>query len=259
MSVCFILFTFPLFNFGASASFQYKHVGDFLPYGYVLAIPGTFLAALLLIRWKNIVLIPILIILASWQWYVIVIDKATFAYYDDDRRALAGAAFLLEQRPDLLQKDKRTLLVEDSARSVGNYARGQNGVLSISADAPSMVAEKNRIRPVTGVLGEFFQYYNAERILFVDWLMLSSEVFQPGLDSISSDFFRRLSQDPQIDWTACLQDSHGRKLWIGEVKSNGTPLENAPVYDVDPFADIYQQKYNRISFLKRNVRNILHY
>jgi hypothetical protein len=65
--------------------------------------------------------------------------------------------------------------------------------------------------------------------------------------------------DPQIDWIACFQDAENRKLWIGEIKPGGTPINEAKVYEVEPLADLYQEKYNRISFLKRNVRYLLHW
>lgn len=259
MSAWFFLASLPFMKHGSTLDYLYQDVGDFHPYGYVFALPSTFLASLLCVKFKKPSLIGIFLILTGWQWYVIAHDQDTFAYRSDDRRAVAGAAFLLEKRPDLLQQEKRTLLVGDIPRSIGNYARGENSVLSIAVNAPQIVAEKNRVHAPTGILGEFLQSYDTERILFFDWLILSSEVFDAGLDRISFNFYQRLSQDPHIDWFACLQDQHGRKIWLGEVKTEGAAFVNAHVYEVEPFAQIYQQKYNRISFLKRNVRRILHY
>ena len=43
------------------------------------------------------------------------------------------------------------------------------------------------------------------------------------------------------------------------MKPGGPALDAAPVVEVEPLADLYTRKYDRISFLKQNVRHVLHY
>ncbi len=175
---------------------------------------------------------------------------------------LAVTAFLIEQRPDLLGKDKIAFLAGEQARSIGQYARGQNMVLSLFADYPKYLAKKFRENPgksIEGFAEDMILSYTTQRKLKVDWLILTPELLNPGPQNASFEFYRRLAADPQIHWIACFKDTIGRQLCLGEVKSEGTPLEKARVYEVGPLADIYEKKYNRIGFLKKNIKYILHY
>ena len=48
-------------------------------------------------------------------------------------------------------------------------------------------------------------------------------------------------------------------MWLGEVKPGGPAMTAAPVVEVEPLADRYHRMYDRVSFLRRNVRYVLHY
>jgi hypothetical protein len=259
MSIWLLFFSFPLLKFGVNVSFNDQNLGDYLPYGYVLGLPLAFLAARALLACRTLIRILCIVGFVGWQWSVIIQDHDTFAYPDDDRRAIAGAAFVLDNRPDLLAPGKRTLLIGDIPRSIGNYARGQNLVLSLGANAPAIFQNVSPEHPVGGVVSEFFQIYQGEHTLPIDWLILTPDLLEVGPGKQSAGFYRQIVHDPQINWIARLQDRNGRELWIGEVRPGGTPLDHAPIYEVEPFAQRYQQEYNHIRFLKRNVRYILHY
>ena len=109
------------------------------------------------------------------------------------------------------------------------------------------------------VLLDFVNSYNQDNQIKADWIILTTETISPSPQNPSASFYKKLLSDPQVHWFACLVGRKERKLWMGEVKKNGIPVEMAEIYDVDPLADHYSEKYDRISFLKRNVKHILHY
>lgn len=172
----------------------------------------------------------------------------------DDRRVMAAAAFLNEQRPDLLETGRVALLPRNEAANVGQYARGRNTRLVMPTDFPvelRLHSAASKFEP----LRDFVTGYIERNELHMDWLILTSEL----LDSTRpvTWFYRRLRDDPRIHWIAELKDHRGRTLLLGEVnpRAGGNV---PPIMDVDPLADLYERKYDRLSFLRRNVRDVFH-
>jgi hypothetical protein len=248
----------PLLKFAGGVSLSSRLEG-FVTYAYVVGIPGTILSALVFLRVKNAFLTAsLVVVMVGIQWYIIANDDLTFKY-DDDRRALATATFLIENRPDLLEQGKLAILPGDIAREIGQYARGQNWVLSMIVNFPRYIEEISRERSVGEPAVDIIITYALKGELKADWLILYPELLQPSKENQSFEFYRRLYADPQISWVACFRDQYERKLWLGEVKPDGVPIDMAMVYEVEPLAEVYNKKYNRINFLKRNVNYILHY
>lgn len=246
MSLWLFVFSIPLL----------KNVGS-VTYGYVLAVPVAILSSLFLVRVKSHFVVLLVFVLIGFQWYSTT-QARTFAFRDDDRRVLAAAAFLIEKRSDLLEKGKRAFLPRNEPSNVGQYARGRNGFIAMPMNFPT---EKflHSAGTKEEILMDFITAYNDSGEIRADWLILSSETVTPSAHNQSSEFYRRLFADPQITWIACFKDNKNRKLWLGEVKEGGFPADMVKVYDVDFLADIYAEKYDKISFLKRNVRLIFHH
>jgi hypothetical protein len=260
MGVWLVLFSIPLMKFAASLNLE-TPLEAVLIYAYVLGIPVTVFPALILSKEKKgFVTIGVVCLMIWVQWYVIITNEQTFHYGYHDRRPLAVATFLIEQRPDLLEEGKLAFFPGDHIRNIGQYARGQNFVFSISADFPGYLEKKireNPGRPIGGTAGDIIVSYMTQGVLKINWLVLTPELLDP--ENASFEFYRRLYRDPQIHWIACFTDRADRAVWLGEVKPGGTSIEMADVHAVDLLADAYEKKYNRISFLKKNVRYILHY
>ncbi|MCP4368047.1 MAG: hypothetical protein GY797_08055, partial [Deltaproteobacteria bacterium] len=179
MSVWLIVFSLPLLKFAASLTLE-TNLRGFLTYSYVIGIPMTIFSALLLVKDKRGFFIAGVVCLMVWnQWHVIITNEQTFTFKNPDRRVLAVTAFLIEQRPDLLGKDKIAFLAGEQARSIGQYARGQNMVLSLFADYPKYLAKKFRENPgksIEGFAEDMILSYTVQRKLKVDWLILTPEL-----------------------------------------------------------------------------------
>ncbi len=261
MGIWLLLFSLPLFI--SIAGFPPEKSQFFLSYSYVIVIPLILLAALVLSMAKKWFLATSVVCIMIWsQWYAIITIKLPFPFNDDDRRIVAAATFLIEQRPDLLNQGKIALLAGDHAKGAGQYARGQNWIVAIHVNFPKFLAEElqeEKQNLARRVGGRILLTYTTQKKLNVDWLILTPELLSSSPENQSFEFYQLLAADPQINWIACFQDVQNRKLWIGEVKPEGTPIAKAAIYDVEPLADIYQHKYNRINFLKRNIKYLLHF
>jgi len=224
-------------------------------HGYMVAIPVATLSALFLWRLKPSHALILVIVMAGFQ--VSAISRGIEQGIDaDDRRVLAAAAFLNEERPDLLRKGTIAFLPRNEASNVGQYARGQSALVIMPADFP-VEMRLHSVGSKEDVLLDFVNAYNRNGEIKADWLILSSENLSTRTKAF--EFYGKLRSDPKMSWIAAFTDRHGRSLWLGEVKPGGTPLERVNSYEVDVLADIYEKKYDRISFLKRNVAYILHY
>jgi hypothetical protein len=184
----------------------------------------------------------------------LTIRGSDWIWGNDDRRVMAAAAFLNEQRPDLLEIGRVALLPRDAPANVGQYARGRNTRLVMPIDFPVTLrlhSAASKLEP----LRDFVTAYQERNELHTDWLILASELLDSSQPVAS--FYRRLRADPRIHWIAELKDHRGRALLLGEVnpRAGGNV---PPVVDVDPLADLYARKYDRLSFLRRNVRYVLH-
>jgi len=173
----------------------------------------------------------------------------------DDRRVMAAAAFLNERRPDLLAPGKVALLPRDDAANVGQYARGRNTRLVMPRDFPVDLRLRSSASKLQPLL-DFVSAYRDRNELHIDWLILSPELYSEGRPPVRS-FYQRLRDDPRIHWIADLTDHRGRKLLLGEVVA-AAGGNVPPVVDVDPLADVYARKYDRLDFLRRNVRSVFH-
>lgn len=224
-------------------------------YLYVVAVPTALLASLAFVRLRLSHGIAIAAILLSVQVYV----TATRHFSEDinaGRRVLAAATFLLEQRPDLLAREKTAFLPRNMAANVGQYARGQNKRIVMPQEFP-VERHKHAIGSDETVLLAFVDAYNRDGLISADWVVLDSELFSGDLQA--SGFYGRIAKDSKIRWIACFRDSGG-EMFIGEVTpGQGSPMEEAPKLDTDMLSRMYRDRYDRISHLKKNVEYVDHY
>jgi|GEM_PF-2032612 len=225
-------------------------------YLYVAALPTTVLAAMSVSRLPRPAIGVLCAVMLVFQ--VCLTFSKDFTPYDDgDRRVLAAAYFLIEQRPDLLREDKTAFLPRNIAAAVGQYARGQNKRVVMPKDFP-IDRRKHAIGSPEPILHAFVDAYEKKNELMADWLILDTELFSK--DIRSRDFYRLIQNDPNVRWIARFSDPNRGELYIGEVqKGRGPRAEDAPALDTRKLSDSYINKYDRISFLKRNVQYIDHF
>jgi len=228
-------------------------------YGYVAAAAMALLAACLLIRLKTPAILLVVAAMVMIQLAVLpirVVDRDT-----DDRRVLAAAAFLIEQRPDLLAPERTAFLPGDQAANVGQYARGENQRVVMPADFP-VELKLHSVASHEATLRVFVEAYESRSEIKADWLVLSCEMLleceTPGGATRAVEFYRKVRADPRVRWIAVFKDSRRRALWIGEVTSGPAGSGPTPEFGVDALAREYERKYDRYRFLKRNVRYIMH-
>ncbi len=120
-----------------------------------------------------------------------------------------------------------------------------------------MERHKHAIGSDETVLLAFVDAYERDGLILADWVVLDSELFSGDLQA--SGFYGRLAKDSTIRWIACFQDSGG-EMFIGEITSGrGSPLEEAPKLDTETLSQLYRERYDRISHLKKNVEYVDHY
>jgi hypothetical protein len=225
-------------------------------YLYVVALPTTVLAAMSLSRLPRPAIGVLCAIMLVFQAYL-TFSKDFTPYEDGDRRVLAAACFLIEQRRDLLREDRTAFLPRNIAAAVGQYARGQNKRVVMPKDFPTD-RRKHAIGSPEPILHAFVDAYEKKNELLADWVILDTELF--SRDIRSRDFYRRIQNDPNVRWIARVSDPNRGELYIGEVqKGKGSPAENAPALDTRTLSKAYIKKYDHISFLKRNVQYIDHF
>ena len=245
-------------------------------YFYTVAVPlaglaGLALGRLTVARWGRVMVVGLIVVMAALQARL-VIERAQQERHTqdvDDRRVLAAAAFLVERRGDLLQPGRRALLPRNDGANIGQYARGRNDRIIMPVDFPAEMVLRS-VGSKEDVLKDFVTTYTSTGRIKADWLVLTPELLgdrrfelriegEREVPAPAAPFYRALAADPQIAWIADFRDGKGRHLWLGEVKPGGPTREAAPVVEVEPLADVYTRKYDRISFLKQNVRHVLHY
>jgi hypothetical protein len=227
-----------------------------MTYLYVAAVPTTVLAAMCMDRLSNRSVGLIVGVLAVFQVYVTFGGDVSFQA-KDDRRVLAAAAFLIEQRPDLLAKDKTAFLPRNHAANVGQYARGQNKRIVMPKAFPAEL-RKHSVGSDERTLLDFVEICNRLKEIRADWVILDSDLFSESFTA--REFYVRLRDDRNIRWIARFRDKAGSELLVGEVtKGEGRPFSEAPIMDADGLSRTYERKYDRINFLKHNVQYVDHY
>lgn len=226
-----------------------------ITYVYVAAVPTTLLAALVLVRMRTSHVAVTAAVMAIFQVYITA-DRNEIFKGRDDLRVLAAATFLIEHRPDLLEEGKVAFLPRNMSSNVGQYARGRNKRIVMPQEFP-VERRKHAIGSPEPVLLEFVDVYEKEGRIAADWIVLDSELF---FELKASPFYRRLRDDRNVRWIAVFSDGPRSDLFIGEVtKGKGTPVGDAPVMNTRSLARTYEAKYDRIGFLKKNVRYVDHY
>jgi hypothetical protein len=230
-----------------------------LTYGYVAAVPVAALAGLALAALPTRPLVLAVAGMAALQG-VVTAQSVLPAAERADRRVTAAAAFLIEQRPDLLEPGKVAFLPRPVAGKVGQYARGRNERIFMPANYPAEMV-LHSVGSREEVLREFVTAYRDRGEILCDWLALSSESVSDAVTT-AAPFYRRLLEDPRIDWFAAFHAPDERVLWLGEVRGPGAPARRAPQappLDTARLGAEYERKYDRWRFLTRNVRHIYHY
>ncbi len=228
-------------------------------YGYVAAAAMAVMAACLLIRLRTAVVVLVMAGMVLVQIQVLPIRMVN--QDTDDLRVLAAATFLIEQRPDLLGAGKTVLLPGDEAADLGQYARGRKTGLVMPRDFPVELTVHS-VGSHEKVLRDFVEAYTTRGEIKADWIVLSCEMLleceTPAGATKAVEFYRKLRADPRIRWIAVFRDQRGRALWIGEVGKAAAPAAPVPGFDVAALARRYEEKYDRYSFLKRDVRYVMH-
>ncbi len=224
-------------------------------YGYVVAVPMAIMSACLLVSVRApvaalLVAATLVCQLRLVPVYMTVPDSAR-------NRVLAAATFLIEQRPDLLRAGKVALLPTDEASNVGQYARGPYARIVMPFDYPTVLTVHG-VASKPEVLKDFVEAYERRGEIKADWVVLTSSLLDD--EGSARVFFQRLRDDPRIRWIATFKESHrrDRALWVGEVAGAEVGREPAREYDVEALARRYEEKYDRMSFLKRDVRHVMH-
>jgi hypothetical protein len=244
MAAWLVVFSIPLLRLPSSET-----------YGYVVALPTAVLAALVVARLRTPYVVALLVGMLVLQVQPLRGSRVALAA-EDDRRVPAAATYLIEHRPDLLVPGKVAFLPGDIACNVGQYARGQNGRVLMPLEFPAEMRLTSVASP-EAVLAEVVRAYRERGEIRADWLVLSTEAL--GASPEAAAFYRRLLADPRVSWEACFADPRGRRVWLGEIRAGGLTAARAPCQDVAALARAYERRYDRISFLKRHVRHVLHY
>ena len=222
-------------------------------FGYVVAVPLVVMAATGLARLP--VILGGLVLVVTMVVQLQAVSIRTAHHQGDDRRVLATATFLIEKRPDLLVSGKTVLLPGDSAANVGQYARGRNTRIVMPTDFPAVLSVHG-VGSKEDVLRGFVDAYVQRGEIRADWLILTPELLEPSAPG--SEFYRRLREDPRIRWVAVFRDQRGVALWIGEVGHSPAAATELRTYDVEPLAQRYEERYDWLAFLRRNVRYVMH-
>jgi hypothetical protein len=233
-------------------------------FGYVVAVPMAVLAGWCMAwaadrlrrRHAGLAVAALLALVGAMLVFQVEITRRRndIMWGNDDRRVPAAAAFLNTRRPDLLEPGKVALLPRDDAANVGQYARGRNERLVMPPNFPAELRLYSAASKLE-VLRSFVTAYLERGEIRADWLILPSELL--ARDTPSMPFYRRLRGDARIRWLAELRDARGRAFFLGEVRP-GEGGNAPPVVAVDPLADLYAREYDRLAFLRRNVRHVFH-
>jgi len=195
------------------------------------------------------------------QFYFVTDGSLRFKS-DENRRILAAACFLIENRPDLLAPGKTPFLsggtptakATGRAGAVPSYMRGRSEPIIIPLEFPATRFGTRNPAPLDALV---HAYKNENKIL-ADWIILGSEAVSDT--NPARDFFRRFLNDPNVRWIARFREDNGEEIYIGEVSNGrGAPASQAPLMDVKTLSDRYEAIYDRMRFLKQNVEYVWRY
>jgi len=228
-------------------------------YLYVIGVPAAVLSGLALSKLPIKYLAVSVSILALFQVGLI----SNWQFYpkeDEKRRVLAAADFLIEQRPNLLARNKTLLAIDGNKDGMGGtagavvqYARPQNKPIIIPIDFP---VTRRRGPGPTGQKEwiEVWDSYAEGGVVKADAIVMESSAIAEN-NPARSHWLPMLT-DPHIRWLARFSEPSG-EIYVGErVESGGTPLEVSPRMDVASLSATYERKYDRLSFLKENVEHV---
>jgi hypothetical protein len=231
-------------------------------YLYVVGMPASVISGLMLSKLRDRYLVLALVLLAIYQigWLT---NWHFHGSADEKRRILAAACFLIEQRPDLLAEDKTLLAVGNCgaeggvAGAVSQYARPNNKPVVIPVDFPVM---REKVMNFPGglasvpTLNRFVDDFVNHGLVRTQCIIMESSALTGR--GPSAKCWQALGNSPQINWIARFSETGG-EVYIGEVVTgSATSLAQAPMLEIKEFSNRYLEKYDRISFLKRNVQNI---
>ena len=251
-----------------------KSSTDHLTYAFAMAVPIAYLTAVIMTKSKSAFVIgACLMLMVVWQWSVFLnrFPKTLYTFsqndyktFADDRRVLAAAVFLIERRPDLLAPGKVALLPRVTVAYPGNpgfvndYARG--GYTRIR---PWLLEPFNN-----GMPEQIFYFvkpagwkFGEDELSYVDWVLLSDELISEKFvaDQIVRDYYSKVFKHRSISWLGCFRDVAGRAFYLGEMKKTErlerhTAFEDQPVYQVEEFARVYEEKqYDYLDYLKQDL------
>ncbi|MBI4962746.1 MAG: hypothetical protein HY913_05655 [Desulfomonile tiedjei] len=225
-------------------------------YLYVLAMPSALLSGLVLARMRYQLLIPCVVALAISQAYFVT-DKQFAFVGDKKQRVLAAACYLIEQRPDLLTEARTPVVAGFDAAAVTQYTRRRNVSIVVGADFP---VEYDAVKAECLAVGQCSvrDLAGQKRNLVNPWFVLDSS---PLTDrNPYKNYWIGLLQDPSIKWIAQFREPTGEVIYIGEPQTGShLSAHAAPAKDVNSLADEYLKKYDRLSFLKKNLEYVYHY
>jgi hypothetical protein len=237
-----------------------------ISYLYVLSVPTTILAGLALSRIQER-FIAVCALACVFTQFFVVSEGGFFCKNDERHRVLAAACFVIEQRPDLLTVDKKAMTTAnvyyEQRKGYGalamRYMRGGNQRFAFYPDLPAKTDSKPPYdRPQYHEAHRFVDTYNSQGRILADWIMLETYVLTDA--NPAKEFYVRLLHDPNVRWIARFREKNGEEILIGEVSQGGAvPLDSVPVMDVEALSETYRAKYDRMSFLKRNMDRIRHY
>ncbi len=225
-------------------------------YAYVVTIPLVFLVVAVIERIPRSWLAAFFVTAICFQGYATVYTwNVMFVRGLDDRRVLAASAYILEHRPDLLEKSKTAFLPRRRPANVGQYAGGVYRRILMPAPFPVFRKVEGNFPLITKELLGFVEDYENEGRIGADWLVLTPEV----LTKVGKVFYTQVFEDEQIYWVANLRDAVGREIWIGEITNKRRLLSEAPVIDAELLADIYTEKYDRVGYLIKDLDKLIRF
>lgn len=225
-------------------------------YLYVLAMPSAILSGLVLSKMRLLLLVPCVMVMVIFQLYFLT-DKHFVFPEDKKLRVLAAACYLIEERPDLLTGKRTPVVVGHDAAAVSHYMRPKTQSVLLGED---FLAQLDSMRKNCSVseAATVVDFLGSPTTIENPWFILDSEILSEG--RVTKDAWLGILQEPSTHWIAQFREPTGEVIYIGEFCAGLNQSANdAPSMDVARLSEEYEKKYDRISFLKRNVEYLLHY
>lgn len=195
-------------------------------------------------------------------------DIKIYNAFNDDHRIYAVAGYLISARPDLLKADKRALLPGDNGDNSPTHTPGY--ILFFTAGRYEYVHagynpfQHNNIPEGIYWFLQSKGWGNDNILQHINWILLPTEGITqiPGEQAkdMNAEYYEKLLHDPRIDWIGRFANSKGAKgkeMFLGEVRlenvGGNRDVDHAPALEVEPLARLYNEKYNRVSYLRQNL------